>query len=49
MAYVRKTGYILKKANGPIHFGWNQRYLVLNKNILSYYDNVSDKNPKGSI
>lgn len=40
---------MLKKGDGPIDYGWNQRYLVLNSETLMYFKHQYEKAPKGFL
>lgn len=45
----RMTGYLLKRAEGPIDFTWRNRYFVLENMGLKYYNHHTDPVERGII
>lgn len=45
----KKSGYLLKKGDGPIDFSWNQRYIVLDGKMLMYFKYQDEKTPRAVI
>jgi hypothetical protein len=44
-----KEGYIMKKRSKGLISAWDKRYIVLNGNILTFYDNDKKKYPKKRV
>jgi hypothetical protein len=47
--YHKKSGFLLKKGDGPIDFGWNPRFIILDRKMLMYYKYQEDKTPRAVI
>ena len=44
-----KAGTLFKLGDGPINYNWNQRYIVVERNMLYYYSESSDRTPRGLL
>lgn len=44
-----RTGYLYKLGDGPINFDWNQRYCILDRETLTYYNHPTDRNSRGRL
>lgn len=44
---IIKEGKVLKRGEGPFDFNWNDRYLVLDQNYLTYYKSEEKSDPRG--
>lgn len=45
----KKSGYLLKKGDGPIDFSWNQRYIILDGKMFMYFKYQDEKTPRAVI
>jgi hypothetical protein len=42
-----KCGFLYKKGDGPIDYGWNLRYFILDGRMLYYFKTAADREPRG--